>query len=140
MAVRQWYRNKLDFRIDPPQFRDGRTALVGGRVGQVDAQQAAHLIYRRGGRNVNVMMFRPGAETFRGLQRRRIGSKTVYYGQRRGQRVAAFFHRGVAYTIASDLPSGELDRLVQDVIAPPAFPDRTTAPHDALPASAPGGP
>ncbi len=140
VAVRDWYRNKLDFRIDPPKFRDGHTSLVGARLGQAYAQQAAHLIYQRDGRRVNVMMFRPSAGTFQDLQRRQIGGKTVYYGQHQGQNVAAFFHQGVAYSIASDLPRGQLDRLVQDVLTPRALPDEVPTSYDALPASAPGGP
>jgi anti-sigma factor RsiW len=138
-AVRDWYEGKLDFRIDPPRFRDGRTALVGGRLGHVDSQQAAHLIYRRGDRRINVVMFRPRTNPFEGMRRRQIGNKNIYYGKRRGQAVAAFAHRGVVYTITGEVPPPELDALVRDVVGPSPIPPAARR-YDALPASAPGGP
>jgi hypothetical protein len=106
----------------------------------VDAQQAAHLVYRRGENRINVVMFRPGRDPFEGMRRRRIGNKNVYYGQRRGQQVAAFSHGGIVYTITGALPSRELDGLVRDVIGigPRRFPPVNTR-HDVLPVSAPGG-
>lgn len=135
--VRDFYRDKLDFRIDPPRFRDGRTALEGGRLGQVDAHQAAHLLYRRGDQRFSVLLFRPDAKSFQGKVRHRIGDMNVFFAQDRGTPMVTFAHGGVGYAITGDLPQGELQRLVREVVSPLPFPSSGT-PIDAVPVTAPG--
>ncbi len=119
-TLRDWYHEKLGIAIVPPRFSDGRTALVGGRIGRVEAKEAAHLLYNRGGRNISVMVFRPENVPFHGMESRRIGSKSVYFSYGKGKNVAAFRHRGVGYTITGSLPRHELDGLVRDVLHQPS--------------------
>lgn len=135
-ALRDWYREKLGIAIVPPQFSDGRTALVGGRIGRVEATEAAHLIYNRGNQKISVMVFHPENVPFRGMVSRRIGSKSVYFSYGKGQNVAAFRHRGVGYTITGALPRHELDALVRDVLHQPSGNTEPT-PVDAVPVKAP---
>lgn len=134
--LRDWYREKLGIAIVPPQFSDGRTALVGGRIGRVEAKEAAHLIYSRGDRNISVMVFRPENVPFRGMVSRRIGNKNVYFSYGKGQNVAAFRHRGVGYTITGALLRHELDALVRDVLHQPSG-RSGPPPVDAVPVKAP---
>ncbi len=119
-TLRDWFHEKLGIAIVPPRFSDGRTALVGGRIGRVEAKEAAHLLYSRGGRDISVMVFRPENVPFHGMVSRRIGSKSVYFSYGKGQNVAAFRHRGVGYTITGALPQHELDGLVRDVLHQPS--------------------
>jgi anti-sigma factor RsiW len=135
-ALRDWYHERLGIAVVPPQFTDGRTALVGGRIGRVEAKEAAHLIYNRGNQNISVMVFRPENVPFRGMESRRIGSKSVYFSYGKGQNVAAFRHRGVGYTITGALPRHELDALVRDVLHQPSG-TTEPAPINAVPVTAP---
>ncbi|MFH2005965.1 MAG: anti-sigma factor [bacterium] len=135
--VRAWYQEKIGLAAPPPQFSDGRTALVGGRIDQVNAKQAAHLIYDRGDRKISVMMFR-GNVPYQGMVLRRIGSKNVYFSHGGSRNVAAFHHHGVGYMITGVLPRQDLDGLVRDVLYQGArFPEPPAV--KTIPVSAPGG-
>jgi anti-sigma factor RsiW len=136
-ALRDWYREKLGIAIAPPRFSDGRTALVGGRIGRVEAKEAAHLIYSQGDRKISVMVFRPENVPFRGMVSRLIGNKSVYFSYGGGQNVAAFRHRGVGYTITGALPRHELDALVRDVLHQPSNSGEPPL-VNAVPVKAPG--
>jgi len=135
-ALRSWFHEKLGIAIVPPHFSNGHTALVGGRIGQVEAKEAAHLIYNHGDRKISVMVFRPENVPFRGMVSRRIGNKSVYFSYGKGQNVAAFRHRGVGYTITGALPRHELDALVRDVLHQPSG-STEPPPVDAVPVKAP---
>lgn len=137
-AVSDFYRDKLDFRVEPPRFQDRRTALLGARLGQVEAREAAHLLYRHGDQKFSVLMFKPHARAFAGTTTRRVGDTQVFYTTEAGRPLAAFSHRGVGYAITGDLSSQVLDGLVRDVVTPTPFP-ASDLPVDALPAVAPGG-
>jgi len=135
-TLRNWFHEKLGIAVVPPQFSDGHTALVGGSIGRVEAKEAAHLIYRRGGQEISVMVFSPENVPFHGMVSRRIGTKSVYFSYGKGQNVAAFRHGGVGYTITGALPRHELDALVRDVLHQPSGNTEPT-PIDAIPVKAP---
>lgn len=141
-AARSFYAKMLSFPVVPPRFSDGQTRLVATRLARVNAERAAHLVYRRGNRDVNVILSSHRPRLSDRLATRRVGNTLVYLGTRGGQSVASFMHRGVAYTLSAELPLPDLTRLVSDVVRQPPdspFPD-PDAPVDAVPASAPGGP
>lgn len=136
-AVREFYRGRLDFPVDPPRFSDRRTALLGARLGKVEAREAAHLLYGRGDQRFSVLVFLPDERTFLGKAPHRIGDTRVFWATERGRPVATFSHRGLGYSITGDLPAAELDRLVRDLVAPLPFPS-ADSPVDALPVGASG--
>ncbi len=135
-ALQNWYHEKLGIAIVPPTFTDGRTSLVGGRIGQVEAKDAAHLLYSRGDKNISVMVFHPENVPFHGMVSRNIGSKNVYFSYSKGQNVAAFRHHGVGYSITGALPRHELDALVRDVLHQPSG-ITEPPPLNAVPVKAP---
>lgn len=141
-AARSFYAKMLSFPVQPPRFTDGQTRLVATRLARVDAERAAHLVYRRGDQDVNVILSAHQPRLSDRLATRRVGGTLVHLGSRGGRSVASFMHRGVAYTLTAELPLSDLTRLVRDVVRPPRsspFP-APDAPVDAVPASAPGGP
>ncbi len=134
-TLRDWYREKLGIAIVPPQFSDNRTVLTGGRIGRVESQKAAHLMYQSGDRKFSVMVFSPENVPFKGMASRRMGTKTVYFSHVNGQHVAAFRHRGVGYTITGKMPRHALDSLVRDVLHQPTG-GGEPFPVDAVPVNA----
>jgi anti-sigma factor (TIGR02949 family) len=116
-AVRRWYQERLGIAVEPPRFSDGRTALVGAQIRQVNQQQAAQLVYERGGRQFQVTIIRPD-QVPQGGQERRIGDRSVYFSSYGGQNVAVFQHQGVGYTIQAPADARDLDTLVRELLTP----------------------
>lgn len=109
--VGNWFRGKVDFPVAPPNF-SRRAHLLGGRLGNVQENEAALLVYDVDGRKLSVMMFDatgallPTAHT-------PSGREVPFMVQgRNGFNVAVHQRDGVAYTFTTDLPGSELQDLV----------------------------
>jgi anti-sigma factor RsiW len=137
-AVQDFYRGKLDFPVEPPRFNDRRAALVGARLDQVKAREAAHLLYRHGDQRFSVVMFKPQATELEGKATHRVGNTRVLFATQQGRPVATFSHRGVGYAITGDLTSRVLEGLVRDVVTPTPYP-ASDLPVDVVPVVAPPG-
>ncbi len=135
-VLREWYRRKLGIAVLPPRFTDGRTSLVGGRIGRVDSSRAAHLIYSRGDSRFSVTVSASQRIPSRGVVSRRMGDRSVFFSYGQDHNAATFRHHGVVYTIAGSLPRRDLDSLVLDVLRDGAG---LPAPHavDAVQVKAP---
>ncbi len=113
--VSMWFRDKVDFAVTPPRFRDEPVQLVGGRISHVGDQQAAHLFYTHNGHPVTVVVF-PGTDMpMAGTQPVQVGPHTVHMGQSRGYNVAVWRRGGVSYAVSSDLDQNDMVRLVASV-------------------------
>lgn len=110
-AVSSWFRGKVDFPVAPPEF-SRRAHLLGGRLSNVEDNEAALLVYDVGGTKLSVMMFDrngapiPSAHALDGQQ------VPLFVDERSGTNVAVHEQDGVTYTFTSDMPDEELVDLV----------------------------
>jgi anti-sigma factor RsiW len=110
-TVGSWFRGKVDFPVSPPDFAR-RAHLLGGRLSNVENNEAALLVYDVGGTKLSVMMFDrngspiPSAHTLDGQQ------VPLFVDERSGTNVAVHEQDGVTYTFTSDMPDDELVELV----------------------------
>lgn len=113
--VGYWFRDKVDFAVRPPQFRNEPVQLVGGRISNVGDRQAAHLFYEHNGRPVTVVVFPDANMPLSGTQPVQAGTHVVHFGQSRGYNVAVWNQGGVSYAVSSDLDQNDMVRLVSSV-------------------------
>lgn len=106
-----WFRGKLPFRVEPMRFERAGVRLVGARLSNVQARDAAAFYYDVHGRRVTVMVFEPPAPLERFARHAEVRGRGVYYGRARGHTVPVVDVDGLTYAIAGDLDSGSLFRL-----------------------------
>jgi anti-sigma factor (TIGR02949 family) len=110
-TVGSWFRGKVDFLVVPPEF-SRRAQLLGGRLSNVEDNEAALLVYDVDGTKLSVMMFDrngapvPSAHVLDGQQ------VPLFVDERSGMNVALHEEGGVTYTFTSDLPDDQLVDLV----------------------------
>lgn len=114
--LRQWYRDKVDFPVKPPQL--GKAALRGGRLANVKDRQAAYLLYDADGTKVSVFIFDPGDLPLEAHKKARIGNREVYLDQERGYNVAIYRDQGVGYAVASEMDPDAMLKLVSSAVSP----------------------
>jgi anti-sigma factor RsiW len=117
--IDRWFADKVSFPVEAPRFHDDRAVLLGGRLSRVPSQEgqapqrAAFLIYGVGAHKMTVLVFED-----KDVQINRIGQQhvlkghTVALSDQGGYRVAVYRHRGVNYTITSDLPQADMLSLI----------------------------
>jgi len=111
--VASWFRGKLGFRVESPEFLEPRVRLVGARVSYVDNSRAAKLVYRVGDSRITLIAFRPKKDLSQmGGQRERIGKREVIYQTIRGYTVPIIQHDGIAYAFTGDLDRQKMLHLV----------------------------
>jgi anti-sigma factor (TIGR02949 family) len=116
--VKQWYSDKVDFPVRPPQFRNMEAAFRGGRLASIGDKQAAYLVYDIKGNKVSVFVFDPSQLPIEARRKAVIGNREVFFDEEHGYNVAMFRDRGVGYAIASDLDDAAMSKLVSAAIAP----------------------
>lgn len=105
-AVGAWFDGKVPFAVRAPDL--GRDALLlGGRLGNVDETPAALLVYDVAGTKLSVLLY-----DATGIAAPTPASDGVYVDNSDGYTVAVGERAGVGYTFTSDLPEGQLVRLV----------------------------
>jgi anti-sigma factor (TIGR02949 family) len=110
-AVGSWFRDKVDFPVVPPEF-SRRAHLLGGRLSNVEENEAALLVYDVDGTKLSVIMFDrngssiPSAHALDGRQ------VPLFVDERSGMNVALHEQDGVTYTFTTDMPDDELVDLV----------------------------
>lgn len=107
-AVGDWFRGKVDFHVQPPNFAR-RAHLLGGRLGNVSEHEAAVLVYDVSGTKLSVVMYEPENDIAHGAPTNEL---PFYVGERNGYNVAFHEVDGVAYTFTTNLPDTELRELV----------------------------
>lgn len=101
-----------------PHFDQRRARFVGGRVLGVQGERAAMLQYEfdQGGsvQRVSVFIYDPQRVRVNGptLAPRAVGTAEVRVGRAQGYSIAVTQHRGVGYTVASDLDTDSSAQLV----------------------------
>jgi anti-sigma factor RsiW len=103
-TVARWFTGKVDFAVNVPDL-GRRATLLGGRLGTVDDELAAMLVYELGGAKVSVLMVdsaRPGVPLAPAPQTWEVDE---------GYRVTVQSGDGVTYAFASTLPAAELASL-----------------------------
>ncbi|MBN1655821.1 MAG: zf-HC2 domain-containing protein [Deltaproteobacteria bacterium] len=108
-----WFRGKLGFRVESPEFNQPQVRLVGARVSYVDNSRAAKLVYNVGDSRITLIAFRPKNDlTQMGGRRERIGKREVTYQTVRGYTVPIIQHNGIAYAFTGDLDQQTMLHLV----------------------------
>jgi anti-sigma factor RsiW len=113
--VRNWFADKVDFPVRVPELT--RANLLGGRLGNVESEEAAFLVYELDGTKLSVMMFDPDDPSL-GRIGAPAGQPTVYEGPT-GYNVVLRQFNGVAYTFTSELPGQELVGVVNAALGLP---------------------
>jgi anti-sigma factor RsiW len=115
-ALRNW-DPFVGVPVRSPMFQPFGARFNGARVFAIPTgdRRAAMLQYTvHGGHRVTVYVFNPRTvpvESMR-LDRRLVGQRSVYIGNRGGYNVAAAKHSGVGYAVASDLDADESAQMV----------------------------
>jgi mycothiol system anti-sigma-R factor len=117
--VKQWYVDKVDFPVRPPQLcRQAACPLRGGRLASIGDHQAAYLVYDVNGDKVSVFVFDANDMPIETRRKTVIGNREVYFDQEHGYNVALFRDRGVGYAIASDLDQEQMMKMVSSAVSP----------------------
>lgn len=111
-AVRTWFRGKVDFPVAVPDL-GRRGTLLGGRLGNVDDQLAAMLVYELDGAKISVMAVdaAPLGTTF--------GPETRSWESADGYAVAVRNRNGVAYAFTAAIPEQDLVSLIDASLPTP---------------------
>lgn len=111
-AVRSWFRGKVDFPVVVPDL-GRRGMLLGGRLGNVDDQLAAMLIYELDGAKISVMAVdaAPLGTSF--------GPETRSWESADGFSVAVRSRNGVAYAFTASIPEQDLVSLLNASLSVP---------------------
>ncbi len=110
-AVRDWFADKVDFPVLPPDFRR-RAHLLGGRLGNIDDDEAAFLVYDVGGTKLSVMVFDAQGRLAPVVHDREGRPVSTLVRSSGSYNVAVQEVGGVAYTFTATLPDTELVDLV----------------------------
>jgi hypothetical protein len=109
--VATWFRDKLEFTVQPIEFARPDVRLVGARISSVRDREAAAFYYDVHGRRVTVMVFEPAVPIDRVAREMRIAGRGIYIGHARGRTIPVVQHHGLTYAIAGDLDSRALLQL-----------------------------
>ena len=113
-SVQSWFSGQTPFHVHVPDF--GRSArLLGGRLGNVGAAQAAVLVYEMQGHKVSVLAF-PSHALPGGPPR----SEEPFFDNTGGYVVALQERQGLAYTFTSEMPEPMLRQLLSHATWGPA--------------------
>ncbi len=111
--VASWFRGKLGFRVESPEFMEPQVHLVGARISYIDNSRAAKLVYNVGDSRITLIAFRPKKDLSKmGGRRERIGQRELFYQTIRGYTVPIIQHNGIAYAFTGDLDRQRMLRLV----------------------------
>lgn len=109
-AVRRFFSNKVPFAVRPA-FKSPRAKLIGARLSNLGARQAAYLTYQVGPDRVSVFIVDPNSIPAGGNEIRR-GRRTLNWHGLKGYNVLTYVSGGTGYAVASDMDQDRLIRLV----------------------------
>ena len=118
--IDDWFRDKLQFRMLAPRFRDHRVTLLGGRLSRVGTRNnvlsprdAAYLVYGVGSHKMTILVFEGrDVELSNGGRVRSLNGRPVTMHDMGDMRVAVFKRHKLAYAVTSPLPEPELLQIV----------------------------
>jgi mycothiol system anti-sigma-R factor len=116
--VKRWYADKVGFPVRPPSLCS-TCALRGGRLADIENQQAAYLVYDVNGSKVSVFIFDPSAVRLEAPHKALVGNREVYLDEEHGYNVALFRDHGVGVAIAGDLDRDQMLKLVSSAVTSP---------------------
>jgi anti-sigma factor RsiW len=106
--VSDWFVTKVEFPVRAPEFAS-HAILLGGRIGNVQNQDAAYLLYDVDGSKVSVLIFEAEHS---GLGDLTEDEGRVYVDNSSGYQVGLGQRDGVGYAFTSELPSERFVELV----------------------------
>ena len=106
--VREWFQGKVEFTVHLPRFNRPDVALLGGRLAYVRDRKAALLTMLVKQRRLSVMVFRSGSTP---TTTRRVRPRVVIH-RISGYNIALVRSGDLTYSVISDLPRRDFDRLV----------------------------
>ncbi len=110
-----WFRGKVDFPVSAPRLGLKNASFKGARLSNVEARQAAHMVYSVDGHRVTMMIFPSERLKVRGGDVVNVNGRDVVLGRRNGYNVAVMFDGDMAYALSSDLPSKRLVSMFSDL-------------------------
>lgn len=122
VRVRHWFDGKVDFPVRLPEFdrqETGAVNLLGARLGHVKERQAAYVVYEVQGNKMSVIAF--DGRDLVATQRPDRGQPIVFENAG-GYNVALVEDNGITYSITSELPRADMEKLVQAAFQPASTP------------------
>lgn len=116
--VKRWFDGKVDFPVRLPDFdrqAQGEVNLLGARLGNVKERQAAYVVYEVNGSKLSVIAF-DGRDMVPPAQQDR--GQPIVFQNAGGYNVALVEDNGITYSITSELPRADMERLVQRAFQP----------------------
>lgn len=104
-AVPAYFADKVDFNVQPVEFRDPGVRFVGARHAEVGGRHAVTLQYEARGRKMTVVAFRPPAHALDGdvAEQVQSGGRNLRYVRVGNHLVPLVEHGGVVYAVVGDL-------------------------------------
>ena len=115
--VKRWYADKVGFPVRPPSLCN-TCALRGGRLADIENQQAAYLVYDVNGSKVSVFIFDPSMR-LEAPHKAMVDNREVFLDEEHGYNVALFRDHGVGVAIAGDLDREQMLKLVSSAVTTP---------------------
>ena len=119
--IARWYSRRTGLYTPPPRFTKMGGAIEGGRFSRLNGDEAVQLMYRIKGRRVTLFMFNP--KMMPGLLHIRntthlqeLTDGQVLLDTPGGRTVALFAHKGVGYSLITDLERPVVRKLVQTIL------------------------
>lgn len=114
--VNQFLQTNLGYPVAAPHFANQavRPRLVGARLSSIRDRDVAYMMYDHRGARLSVFALPRGDEADRpeGFETRHVGGRVVHVGKRHGYNVVRWQHRGLSYSMVSDVDPAELVKLV----------------------------
>ncbi len=110
-AVSSWFAERVDFAVGPMSLPSAE--LLGGRLCTLADRRAALWLYRSGDRRVSLFQMQAQGLPLGSFRRMTVAGRSYLCGRRKGVSVLAWTSRDVLFALVSDLPEGDLLRLVR---------------------------
>jgi anti-sigma factor RsiW len=113
-AIRQWFGNKVDFRVPMP-VQTAQLSLVGGRLCNMLDQRVASYMYQSGDAWVSLYIMKSSAEKIAGG----IGKDLMH----QGYGYVDWEREGLLYSLVGDIPAEQLRQIAKSFYSTQASSD-----------------
>ena len=107
-AVAGWFGRRVRFDVPVPDFTPSGIRLLGGRLSELEDQEAAYLLYEKGRTLISLFAFTRQGRILPDGERVSYGGHSFLISQLRGAEVVLWTDRELAFALVSTLPRDAL--------------------------------
>jgi anti-sigma factor RsiW len=107
-AVAGWFGRRVRFEVPVPDFTPSGIRLLGGRLSELEDQEAAYLLYEKGRTLISLFAFMRQGRILPDGERVSYGGHSFLISQLRGAEVVLWTDREMAFALVSTLPRDAL--------------------------------